>query len=83
MILTDEHAEICKDSAGKPYRPSNGLEGDLFRQAFCGNCIRWNEDVGCRIAHDTMDYCKDDPEYPREWIYGDDGQPKCTAYQAN
>ncbi len=23
----------------------------------------------------------DEPEYPREWIIGEDGQPKCTAFE--
>jgi hypothetical protein len=27
-----------------------------------------------------MAYSPSDPEYPKEWVYGDDERPKCTGH---
>lgn len=65
----------------KPYRPSNGTEGDIFRASWCDRCERdrlyretggnapLNEDGsnGCSIIARTMGYDLDDPKYPKEW----------------
>ena len=76
--------------AGKPYRPSNGSEGELFYDAWCSGCKR-DADFkvnligppdGCLIIANTMAYRETDPNYPKEWVYGEDGQPKCTAFEA-
>lgn len=73
---------------GEPYRPSNGLEGACFMAEWCGRCQRDaafqadpEHNDGCEIAANTMCFDIDDPQYPKEWIYGDDGQPKCTAFE--
>ena len=34
----------------------------------------------CEIIGRTFAYRVDEPEYPSEWQYGEDGQPKCTAF---
>ena len=34
----------------------------------------------CRIIANTMAYKPEDAEYPKEWVYGKDGQPCCTAF---
>ena len=61
----------------KPYRPSNGTEGDFFIESQCGNCTKRK---GCRIVRLTMMHHEDDPNYPKEWVsYEDGNNPRCTA----
>lgn len=90
----DDAARFYAKHAGGPYRPSNGTEGSIFEAAWCDDCRQdaafrgwFNEDSprgeqpeGCSILCNVMAYATDDPEYPREWIYGADGQPRCTAF---
>lgn len=76
--------------AGKPYRPGSGTEGMAFDDAWCDHCTRdaefrkdWdNADpaTGCQILADTFAYDITDPNYPKQWIYGRDGRPCCTAF---
>ena len=80
-LFPDDLAEACKENAGRPYRPSNGTEGELFREWFCDRCAR-DVNNDCPIYVQTLIHDEDDPEYPKEWIIGEDGQPKCTAFAA-
>ena len=67
--------------AGKPYRPSNGTEGEMFQEQFCHRCRRdQDEDDPCTILTETMAFSIDDAEYPTEWVYDKDGTPCCTAF---
>lgn len=68
------------------YRPSNGSEGDGFMEGWCDRCERdrafreaTGDAEGCEILCRTLIYDITDPEYPREWVEGEDG-PKCTAF---
>lgn len=79
-ILHDDHAEALKAHAGEPYRPSNGMEGELFESAWCSGCRRGGERAACQIHIMAMAYNVENPAYPREWIYGSDGQPSCAAF---
>lgn len=86
MIYPDGLAERFKEHAGEKYRPSNGTEGCFFQEAFCDHCkhdksIRDGTGDGCRILAATMAYDVEDEKYPVEWQYGNDGQPKCTAFE--
>ena len=71
---------------GELYQPSNGTEGEGFWDRFCFECERDRafqedeSDEGCEILLRTMLYSIRDPEYPREWCYGKDGKPTCTAF---
>ncbi len=83
-ILTEEHAASYK--GGELFQPSNGYEGDLFRAEYCDICRKDDpeNEVYCEIFGKTL--CLDaltDKDYPREWIHGDDGQPTCTAFEAD
>lgn len=61
----------------KPYRPSNGTEGDFFIESQCGDCTKRE---GCRIVCLTMIYHENDPNYPKEWVSDIDGSnARCTA----
>ena len=61
----------------KPYRPSNGTEGELFIIEQCGDCTKRR---GCRIVRETMRYHEDDIRYPKEWVSDiDGGNARCTA----
>lgn len=66
------------DKILRPYRPSNGTEGEYFIEAHCCKCIK-DRNHDCAILAATMAYTLDDPEYPKEWVRVDDG-PMCTAY---
>lgn len=70
----------------KKYRPSNGSEGCWFTGEFCDRCqkdadYRNNDGDSCQILCNTMVYDLTDPEYPDEWIYDEDGNPVCTAFE--
>lgn len=66
--------------AGKPYQPANGTEGEIFMGRHCYCCTRDSEGSPCDILTATMIFDRDDPEYPKEWVYTDRGQPTCTAF---
>ena len=75
---------------GKPYRPGSGTEGAAFDDAWCANCARdlafreteYAED-GCSILADVLAFEIDHPKFPKEWVYGHDGRPCCTAFTSN
>lgn len=75
-------SNITDNQTSKPYRPSNGTEGDSFMARFCENCDRFDNDEPCMILGATMAYHIDDPEYPKEWIEDEYGV-RCTAYIDN
>lgn len=86
MFLTNNHAEANKSIAGKKYTPSNGMEGGLFYHCYCASCVKDEEfrQTGfnsCEILRNTMMHNVKDEEYPVQWVYGDDGQPVCTAHE--
>lgn len=68
------------------YRPSNGTEGDYFTAQWCKKCEKHyqHEEYGlsCRlqIYENSMIFDVDEDGYPGEWIVGEDGLEKCTAY---
>ena len=78
------------DLTGKPYRPGSGTEGMAWDDAWCDHCARDAEyraggdnadpALGCKILADAFAYDIGDPNYPKEWVYGRDGRPCCTAY---
>lgn len=77
------------DDPGKPYQPSNGTDGMCFTDAYCDRCesdALYRETDhgpdGCQILAASMLYTIGEPEYPKEWKYGDDGYPTCTAFEA-
>ena len=65
-------------SAGKPYRPSNGTEGDMFMEQFCYRCIH---DCYCNIIPLSMLHHVDEREYPEELKFDAEGCPTCTAFE--
>ena len=91
-IYPQSLAEILKHRAGDKYRPSNGTEGECFFAAWCRNCQRdkamregvdieeCDDNERCDIIANTFAYDVEDQEYPVEWQYGKDGQPRCTAF---
>lgn len=71
----------------KPYRPSNGSEGDCFMAQFCERCVHdrsaraGDYANGCQILCRSLFFGVDDPDYPKEWVEDDDGRsPRCTAF---
>lgn len=72
----------------RPYRPSNGTEGEIFDAVYCENCARdrrYRETLdgrdGCNILVHALAYDLNHPEYPKEWVYLA-GVPTCTAFAA-
>ena len=68
---------------GKPYRPSNGTEGEWFMADWCDRCTKDNypEKPFCPIIGASLAFDIGNPNYPKEWIIGPDGWGMCTAYQ--
>lgn len=69
----------------KKYRPSNGTEGEGFIACFCERCTKDNfpdeNKPWCQILADTLAFDINDENYPKEWIWGMDGNPTCTAFE--
>lgn len=91
----DDAARFYAQSAGRPYRPSNGTEGEIFEAAWCDHCRRdaafrrfydsngavgGDQPDGCAILCSAHAFDIGDDGYPSEWVYGPDGQPRCTAF---
>ena len=79
QIYPAELAERCKARVGQKYQPSNGTEGAIFQELFCMRCKQGDD--SCDIATRAWWLDLNDPNYPSEWQYGPDGQPKCTAFE--
>lgn len=85
LYMPEDAERYFKAHAGEPYQPSNGDEGEQFMGMWCHNCTKDNLDDdtgegGCSIIAYTMALKVDDPDYPKEWVYGPEGQPLCTAF---
>lgn len=81
----------------RPYRPSNGTEGEIFVAAWCQHCARYGDDyefgAPCPILTETYALDADSADYPKEWIESDDPRSggtqiyaggsyaKCTAFE--
>jgi len=66
------------------YRPSNGTEGMDFIDVFCDQCIHDDPEnnVYCDILSKTLIFKINDPQYPDEWQYNENGEPVCTAFKS-
>lgn len=74
-------AEESARKAARPYRPSNGTEGDSFMGAWCERCTRYRKGA-CGILNASFVYSLGEPGYPQEWRrVGPHGRPVCTAYR--
>lgn len=67
--------------ANKPYRPSNGTEGEIFMGAYCEKCAKQSEDNPCPIAGAAFFNDIDADDYPEEWTHDAEGWPTCTAFE--
>jgi hypothetical protein len=85
-IFTKGSAKFYMPHAGEKYRPSNGFEGELFKEAYCYHCALYGDPCDedcppCMIELNAMFHDVDHPKYPKEWQIGKDGQPRCTAFR--
>ena len=71
----------------KKYQPSNGTEGDMFISQYCSQCkherfihSQQDGDKTCDILTRTMCHSVNEPEYPEEWQYNEEGKGYCTKY---
>lgn len=81
------------DLVTKPYRPSNGDEGEWFMSQWCVRCTRdaahrRNPDAGkgCKIIVYMLAFNIGDTEYPRQIVRTagipyDQWNPRCTAFR--
>ena len=72
----DEYAHV--KSTGKPYRPSNGTEGEIFEGQWCSQC---HHQKRCGIFVYAMAFEVDHPNYPHELRIDERGQPECTNFK--
>lgn len=74
------------EAAGKPYRPSNGTEGDMFTSKWCEQCSKhdFDNDDGpvCGILFGMLNNYHDDPAYPKQICLDENGTPQCTEFEA-
>ena len=75
-----------KGEVNKPYRPSNGTEGDMFMRTFCHRCEKdreWREHErnSCLILGNAFAFNIGEEGFPAEWVYDDEGEPSCTAFE--
>ena len=65
---------------GETFHPCNGSEGSAFINHFCSRCEKdLQED--CEVLTATMILMQTDSEYPKEWVYNENGNPTCTAFE--
>lgn len=71
-------------SEPKPYRPSNGFEGEIFYHNWCAKCTMDDppNHKMCPIYGASLIYKTTDSEYPPQWVETEDG-PECTAFCDN
>lgn len=55
----------------RPYRPSNGTEGDWFMSQWCFKCIKESD---CTILNGAMA-----GKQPQQWLQDERG-PRCTSF---
>lgn len=78
--------EMTTQAKPRPYRPSNGIEGEIFENNWCYKCGRYREDPEssdhCSIHIAAMCFDIGEPDYPPEWCYDDFGRPQCTGFES-
>jgi hypothetical protein len=91
-IYPDAWAALNIERAGKKYRPGNGIEGAVFTESWCAECERdhgmmaglpleeCDDNQICDLIGLTYLHQVDHPDYPSQWQYGKDGQPRCTDF---
>lgn len=74
--------------AGKPYRPSNGTEGDIWESNYCHKCAHEkyahtmdDDDRKCEIYSNMLIYNINETEYPKEIKYNAEGMPHCANWK--
>lgn len=76
------------ECAGQRYEPSNGTEGSFFHSNWCENCARdkaMNGTIPPNVEPQLEDLCQILGDSfmdggVKEWIFGKDGKPMCTAF---
>jgi hypothetical protein len=60
------------ENGDRPYRPSNGTEGEIFMSRWCFKCIK---ESGCTILTGALA-----GKTPKQWRKGQAGS-RCTSFQ--
>ncbi len=63
----------------RPYRPSNGTEGQMFEDRWCSRCTGFRGGR-CSILFRASIHDVGEPEYPRQWVMTPDGH-RCTSFE--
>ena len=79
-IFNERFADYMKTESGQKYRPSNGLEGEIFKSHYCRKCTR-DKNYNCAILSDTLIFNVEDERYPKQWTINEKGQPECTEFE--
>ena len=76
IVESTELDGVEPPTLGRYYYPSNGWEGGDFQERWCVPCKN-DANNDCRIL--TASYMG--PVV--QWVYGEDGTPKCTAFEVD
>jgi hypothetical protein len=81
--MAEREASNVRAMGERAYRPSNGTEGDMFMERWCFRCTKDDAEHEryCPIIARSMAHEVGEDGYPGQWIIGDDGQPRCTAFE--
>lgn len=81
--------KFLEGAPGESYMPSNGSEGEYFINQWCSECAR-DKAMNGTVLREGRDDNEDDwceilgrsfrEDAIPEWVYGEDGQPKCTEF---
>ncbi len=59
------------------YRPANSDDGMWFEEKHCERCLSRDN---CAIWDAAQTYLIGEPQYPKQWVYGLNDEPTCTAF---
>jgi hypothetical protein len=64
------------------YKPSSGIDGDLFIGIYCDNCVNDDpaNDLYCEILVEATFYGIENKNYPDALVY-ENGKPKCMKFK--
>ena len=67
--------------AARPLRPfqcENLQQWRVFKERWCNSCSSF---AGCKIPQLATTFDPGDPQYPKDWVVAENGNPMCLAFR--